>query len=574
MKVRNLRVSYNTISFKLVFILVLIVIPLLSLLIYYGYYAIRIVRLQVSESYKNMMILYMKQIDNQLTGVDTYLSYLEALDTDLHIMAFSTDQENEYNLAKIRLFNTVNKNIGKYNFIDSILFYSVPRKEFLEITNGQITIVTRESIKSYIEGYETNSVESSESSSNWRVTEIGQKYYLLRVLKNDNIYMVAVADPDKLMISLNEIYIGETGASLLVTDKGLPITNQEFFYKNKINLNFDFTSYHISGNKNRYLVVGEKSRIGNFSLVALIPEKYALEKLGYIGLVATIVVVVFILILPVYYMVLRKVILDPLNRVLIAMKKIQRGNMKIRIETYPTSDEFHIINTTFNEMIDQIERLKIDIYEEKINRQKEELRYLQLQINPHFFLNSLNIIYTSARAKNNEAVQEITLCLVEYFRFMFRSNLNFVSLQDELKHVENYLHIQQLRFPESLKFNIEVQNFLVNVPVPPLIVHTFVENSIKHAFTLDNPLAISIKIHLMEDDPSRFKILIHDTGPGFSQDVLDKLRKGEKIIDSNREHIGIWNIQRRLMLLFKDNARISFANDKINGAVIEIIMPV
>lgn len=201
----------------------------------------------------------MKQIDNQLTGVDTYLSYLEALDTDLHIMAFSTDQENEYSLAKIRLFNTVNKNIGKYNFIDSILFYSVPRKEFLEITNGQITIDARESIKSYIEGYEINPVESSESSSNWRVTLIGQKYYLLRVLRNDNIYMVAVANPDKLMISLNEIYIGETGASLLVTDKGLPMTNQEFFYKNKINLDFDFTSYYISGNKNRYLVVGEKS---------------------------------------------------------------------------------------------------------------------------------------------------------------------------------------------------------------------------------------------------------------------------------------------------------------------------
>jgi two-component system sensor histidine kinase YesM len=254
-----------------------------------------------------------------------------------------------------------------------------------------------------------------------------------------------------------------------------------------------------------------------------------------------------------------------------AMKHIRDGNLEARIKPYPTSDEFQTVNDTFNNMIDQIHELKINIYEEKINRQKSELKHLQLQINPHFFLNSLNIIHTLARAKDFELIQEMTLCLIQYFRYMFRSNLTFVMLKDELQHVRNYIRIQELRFPESLSFQLEAPEFLLNTPVPPLIIHTFVENTIKYAVTLDDPVKLAVKIELMENNC--IKITISDSGKGFKEDILKELKAGHSIIDEQGEHIGIWNVQRRIQLLYKDQAKITLANGKPKGALIEIILP-
>jgi two-component system sensor histidine kinase YesM len=257
------------------------------------------------------------------------------------------------------------------------------------------------------------------------------------------------------------------------------------------------------------------------------------------------------------------------------MKRIQQGDIEVRIEPYDTSEEFQIVNSTFNKMMEQIHELKINIYEEKINRQKAELQHLQLQINPHFFLNSLNIIHTLARGKNFELIQEMTLCLIQYFRYMFRSNLTFVSLKDELQHVRNYVRIQELRFPESLSYKLNVPDFLLNKPVPPLIIHTFIENSIKYVISRDEEIHLSVNIELIDDRsvlPS-FKIIIKDNGNGFKEEVLSELRAGNRIADEQGEHIGIWNVQRRLSLLYKGHAKFFVGNSEPKGAFIEMILP-
>ncbi|ULT58745.1 histidine kinase [Neobacillus drentensis] len=80
-------------------------------------------------------------------------------------------------------------------------------------------------------------------------------------------------------------------------------------------------------------------------------------------------------------------------------------------------------------MSSQIHHLTKDIYNEKLRSQQAELKHLQLQINPQFFLNSLNIIFSLATVKDFSLIQEMTRCLVEYFHFMFRSNSQLVMIQ-------------------------------------------------------------------------------------------------------------------------------------------------
>jgi len=257
-----------------------------------------------------------------------------------------------------------------------------------------------------------------------------------------------------------------------------------------------------------------------------------------------------------------------------AMRRIGEGNLNTRIDPYPTSDEFRIVNETFNKMITQVQELRIHVYEEQLSKHKAELQHLQLQINPHFFMNSLNIIYNLALVKNYGLIQEMALSLVQYFRYMFRSNLTFVPLKDELQHVRNYIRIQELRFPGKLVFEVSAPDFLLDTRIPPLIVQTFVENSIKHAAIVSSSIQGAVHIDLDDSGPDpRLLIEIRDTGKGFSEEILEQINAGEKIEDEQGDHIGIWHVKRRLGLLYGDEAHISFSNVEPSGAFVEILLP-
>ena len=158
---------------------------------------------------------------------------------------------------------------------------------------------------------------------------------------------------------------------------------------------------------------------------------------------------------------------------------------------------------------------------------------------------------------------------------MFKSNLSFVSLKDELKHIQNYIRIQELRFPKSLKYEINAPDYLLVKMIPPLIIHTFVEISMKYAVTLDEPVTLRIDIVYVEntDIEPCYKIVIRDTGKGYSQAVLDQLSSGNRVIDEQGDHIGIWNVQQRLKLLYKGRAKLTIGNVEPHGASAEIILP-
>ncbi|MNC06333.1 Sensor histidine kinase YpdA [compost metagenome] len=272
-------------------------------------------------------------------------------------------------------------------------------------------------------------------------------------------------------------------------------------------------------------------------------------------------------------MLLRKTLLIPLNRLLKAMNRIQQGNLDTQIKQFPTSIEFLTVNDTFNNMMEQIKNLRINVYEEQLNKQKAELQHLQLQIKPHFYINTLNLLHTLARTKQMKLLEELSLYLIRYFRYMFQSNLSFVTLRDELQHVRNYLRIQELRFPGQLIHEIKAPDFLLNTPVPPLVIQTFVENAVKHAITLDDPVYLYIDLEMKEEPQEGILIQIRDTGPGFQEKIIRLIEKEERIVDEEGEHIGIRNLKQRLRILYHGQGEITLRNAGPHGAVIDITLP-
>ncbi|WP_063860331.1 sensor histidine kinase [Paenibacillus sp. Soil724D2] len=561
---------------KLIVSVLIMTMPLVGMLLYNNYYAIHVVRGQVADSYKNMLNLYTNQSDSQLDDIDSYMSTVAGTGYDL----LSLSQEaadGEYYSAKIYLFNKLSNDINLYDPISSFFVYTDHRQDFLNISKkNPSAIKENEIIEHYIIDYIHSELYSKGSSSKvWKYVQINKNNYLIDIVRAGDSYLGALINTDELVQPLRSLQIGEEGEVLLANMQGEPISDSKLVSEYGIELLQKVNEYYISGAKKKFLVVGAPSHRGDFSLNALIPDHYILAKLPYLQSIVWFITIAAFLFIPIGLYAMRQSVLVPLYRLLRTMKKVREGDWSSRVELSNTSGEFQLMGGAFNAMMSEVERLRINVYEEQLDKQKEELQRLQLQVNPHFFLNTLNIVYNLAKIKNYELILDMTMSLIEYFRFMFRSNTSFVPLKDELEHTRNYLKIQNLRFPEKLKWTIHSPDYLSDVPIPPLVIQSFVENSIKHAVTLDDPLTIEVQIEfLIEEHGSRMKISISDTGLGFKNDVLEKLQAGRSVENERGEHTGIWNVERRLRLLYGEAASIVYDNDQdTHGAKIEMIIP-
>ncbi|RCW43510.1 sensor histidine kinase [Paenibacillus prosopidis] len=568
MNIRKWHWSTSSLQTKLALSVLIMTLPLVGLLFYNNFYAIHVVRGQVADSYTDTFTLYMNQIDEGLNDVDAYMNTLAFGNDLLAIGQAVTD--DDYYTAKFYLYNKLSQEMAWYPSLSSFFVYEEKRQEYMDISSGY---TERESIKNYVIDLIHRKKEmQGDITKRWQYHQIGDEHYLIDIVKAGDAYLGAWVRTKQLIAPLRTLKLGKEGEILFANDQGKPITVTNLILDKGIELRQDMTNYYLSGSDRKYLVVGEHSSRGNFSLFALIPDKNILDKLPYLQRVIWIITFGAMVFIPVGLYLMRRSFLIPLNRVLLAMKKVRGGDWGVQVNMHKTSEEFLILGNSFNSMMTEIQMLRVNVFEEQLNKQREELQRLQLQVNPHFFLNALNIVYNLAKVKNFELILEMTMSLIQYFRYLFRSNTSFVKLEDELEHTRYYLNIQSLRFPGQLTWTIDAPVYLTETPVPPLIVQSFVENSIKHAVTLDEPIDIAVQIDFLEEEKG-MKIIIKDTGRGFADDVLKELQAGRSVQNDRGEHTGIWNIGRRLRLLYNDTVTIRYFNDTVTGgAVVEIML--
>lgn len=574
MKYVNKGKYINSIRFKIGLGIIAVLLPAILLLCYNYFYAINTIRIQVAQSNKNTISLYINQIDSSLDDIDKYLGSLLASNVDLQTVE-TNKNKTQVSLALKSLSNKLNNDLTTFKSEIFLFVYSEREKYIIYATNvvfgwNEYSLLRNEIDKTVSE--HLNPVQLHKKD--WTVLKGDNQFYLAKVLSSGNTYIGAFVSTRGLLTELNHSNFGSDNFSLLATDSGLPLNEVDIVYEDGIELKTTEEGYYISGNTNKYLIVEQKSKKGNFIIYALCPENKVLVNFPYIEGFLIIVVAASILLIPFNYLYLRKVILHPISRMLNAMREVREGNINVKIDGSKASNEFLELDETFNSMISQIKNLKIDVYEEKLSKQKTELEHLQLQVNPHFFMNTLNIIHNLAQIKNYRLIQEMVQCLVNYFRYMFRSDISFVTLDEELGHVNNYLRIQQLRLRNRLKYEIDAPESVLGVVVPPLIIQSFVENTLKYGLISEESLYVCVKIEKnANDSDERIKIIISDSGEGFSETVLENLRLGKRIIDDRGIHVGIWNVQRRLQLLYAANASIDFRNRTPKGAEVEIIIP-
>lgn len=268
-------------------------------------------------------------------------------------------------------------------------------------------------------------------------------------------------------------------------------------------------------------------------------------------------------------------VLKPLRDLEKGIKEIRDGNLETRIAVRQgVPREFLSVYKTLNEMTERIKNLKIDSYESELRRKQYEIQFLSLQIEPHFYLNSLKHIYALAQTKQYDRVQSIVLTLSGYFRYLTYDSGKKAALKKELEHVGYYLDIVNAGAVNHVSVSITVDPEAEDVPVPKLLVQTFVENSVKHATAKNKNLNVDIEVQAIGEQEEKFiRLRISDDGCGFSEEYISQTKEHGFV--SQGSHVGLSNLYNRLNLMYPGGQTfMAISNNETGGATAEILLPV
>ena len=244
-------------------------------------------------------------------------------------------------------------------------------------------------------------------------------------------------------------------------------------------------------------------------------------------------------------------VFGPLERLRAAMENYSGGDMESRLPVVHNNSQIDNLYLTFNNMADQIEHLKIQVYETELERQRINSNYLRIQIQPHFYTNILNLFYGMAQMKDCFSIQKLALACGSYFRYLLGRKGTFVLLQEELKCLNSYIEIQRYRYQDRFEARISVEPGLEEQAILPLLIQTFFENSLKHNIMRLPLLQVEVTVEAVEAE--KMKITVWDNGVGFKKDILEKIERNESI-EKGGEHIGIQNVKERIQVFYGQTA--------------------
>ena len=209
------------------------------------------------------------------------------------------------------------------------------------------------------------------------------------------------------------------------------------------------------------------------------------------------------------------------SRVELLVRKFRRaetGDLSVS-EEIGGSDEIAVLDQQFNRMLGKLDQLIKTSYVQKLENKEAQLKNLQLQINPHFLYNTLETISSIAAVKQVFVVCDICGKLGEIFRYSLGKDYGErVPLEQEMKHIKNYMFIQEIRHGNRLQvfYNIDVD--AAHVYIPRFILQPIVENAISHG--LGNLTSVgTLEISAFEKN-DRLYIQIEDDGEGMDLSLI------------------------------------------------------
>ena len=261
----------------------------------------------------------------------------------------------------------------------------------------------------------------------------------------------------------------------------------------------------------------------------------------------------------------------PIRKLSEVTDQVAKGDLSVRFDAR-SGVEVNRLSDSLNTMIDKINELLEQVTTEQIRLRKAEFELLQTQINPHFLYNTLDTIIWLAEAGKQREVVGMVGSLSEFFRASLNQGKDIISIREELQHVKSYLEIQQVRYQDILKYEIQVPGELDKYLIPKITIQPIVENALYHGIKNKRGLG-RIRVSGKKEEGG-FAIQVEDNGIGINEERLHQVRdKIQYRTPAENDIYGLYNVNERIRLNFGEKFGISIESVYGEGTVVSIHLP-
>ncbi len=278
-------------------------------------------------------------------------------------------------------------------------------------------------------------------------------------------------------------------------------------------------------------------------------------------------------------------IVRPINKLVDGMLKFKNGDLDAKVEV-TEKNEFGLLTDIFNSMTQKIKTLIETNKMVERNKRKSDFKLLQSQINPHFLYNTLDSIVWMGETGKNEEVVTMTSSLAKMFRLGLNRGEEYVTIAEEIEHINSYLTIQKMRYGDKLNYSISCDEDLKTYKIIKILLQPIVENAIYHGIkNIPNKGQIDIKIYkdkfdkirLTNESKKDYSIYfeVEDNGPGISEENLQKIFDGKIKRDKKKKGsgIGVNNVNDRIKMYYGENYGLHIESELYEGTIVTIKLP-
>lgn len=463
------------------------------------------------------------------------------------------------------MYANINKSIGT---IDEVYQSNVGLNDLLDALN---------SVQDYV--YEYLNTGSSDSLENYYRSD--EKYRNMINDMNGKIIDHDVGITQKNIKNMSETYLSIL-ADTVDAKRGRNVKKYKPKYEEATQM-YNYISTYINSLNN-----------AQFQNNSVNYEKLLIA-LRYLEVISTVVLLVITSFNVVLIIIVTRSITGPLMRLTKVAHEVAGGNFEVDLVQVDSSDEVEIVTKAFNNMIVSIHQYIIQTKEsmelESKMMEKElmmtnhlkdaQLKYLQAQINPHFLFNTLNAGAQLAMMEGADKTCLFIENMADFFRFNMKSFDQDSTIRDEIKLVDSYIYILNVRFSGEIHFYKDIDETLLDVRVPSMILQPVVENAVNYGIRdIEYEGKICLSVFRSGD---KIAITIYDNGAGMEQEIIDRIMNAkledsaalkDRVVTKDSNGIGLGNVINRLRLYYDREDIFSIESEgKNKGTTVTIHIP-
>lgn len=536
-KISQIKQSFRSISFILIFSVLIILIPVNCWNIYSAQQSQEVIINQTLSSIDHLANIYMKNLEHRIKSVNNYCYELVGATGDLFMLAQTTD-DSGYLTNATYLAGETREHISNYEDADAFFMY-LPR-----VKRGFVRgMATMSDYMKVMQDYFTDA-SNLVTRNNWNIVEIGCVRWLIHINFWYDTYFGGCINLDKIV---SDIQTGLTYDTLTVS------------------IDADSKNSDVSDR----IQVTRRCGLQNLYLHISVANSEVVEKLPLIQRYSLTIALFTLLAAPAILLLLQRFVLRPLRNVVRALNQL-KADPDMRIGGHASTREFEEVYHSFNDMAGEIVKLKIDNYEQLLDKQRLEITNLRLQMNPHFLMNTFNLIFHLAQMKEYQNIQMMVLYLSDYFRYITAQDRDFTTVDEEMALIHKYLEVAGIQYINRFEVDFDIDPALKTFKIPPLLLHNFVENFMKHGVVLKRLNHLKIQGRLAE---SMAEFIITDDGRGMPREQAERINAGIFEYKDKKDHLGLRNASRRIQYIYQGKGSMHLESDVDQGVTVCIRLP-